>query len=1274
MKEIILPAITEKINTDPSYAPLRQVYYSLILAEWFKRKVSRLTGEPVNQLTGTPAHQQTGSPAHRLTGKPEPANPYAPYINSGTTAGLESNLPWSKQAIWQEYLKSYQQGEYKLQDTLFGLKRMYWSGGIIINLSASSIVCTANAGVAGDMTLKVISSGSCLTNSEVTTIAADNENFIPVLNSGNGFQPTITTVAPNNNLIATAESARITGELFIKYGIEHQLSSLEILFNQGDVPDGVYYIVEGSLWIVERELELLAGEIIGEICSLKSHQPRIATVQAGKDGARLLFIPLGQFKKIIEEDGNLKKIFKDMAHIKKHDWPQTKNGIPLINIHRKYASLLAIVLNSIEIRSKVFQLAGIQEGQDVKIKEAQFSGKGAIKYVIALHLKVDGSPRIISIKFHTNINTKKSLSHIDQDARDEIEGFKLSLKDDVAPKVFEYLSVADLFEKDKLLDGEKYKAFLEASVAGFSVGEYRPFKLSQLPVNTLLGIKQEVYRNAVKTIVKFWFLGHKADDQGLIIHGPVISDLNQDNFGIGDVNALELDVKLIDLGSLEWISLNGFIHRIKDFITRDLLEDNRKISPLEIFKGITEGIMSYIGDKIISSNDLDRSGKINKLNELENLIGSFNDVNKPNINEEIKTVLETTVNLIAEQKEQLSSSFKKLAKDHGEFYTGLIETILEDISETEKEKKVNILLNKLPPHLKKLYQEGWKRFKQEANKNKKLLDQHRGQEIEYLLSKISEYRGKNQIEIKKVVEEDILEAKNKIIYIEPYPGIPILEVEGAYSDKIALIPKTLGGKFWSTNDTERCPSFFIIKKNILDKLSPSVIKHELCHIIQDFLDRAGFLRKIRESRPEYKEAFWHFRNELLAYILDETNIMKLDVSKRLIYSKNKEILEIASSARDFLGLCMKIAVQKGIYPEDFLYPIAQARNFAEIKEKGAKIVSFLDLTDKNIIEMFFKEYSEKGFIRELEKEIIEKAGLEPLPVTIDSFVLDQLNDDPSLYTLISLKQLLKKMSLFFQDVFNCGFDSERLFLEACKKRIPLSEETIQFLIIQKELFFILETKSPEEFVRDFFSNYCYWNITKEEVRSAYIAVLTNCFDVKEIFERDKEEIINQGEKDYRAKRKDSLEEIELEGNIRERNSLMRSLVVSSALAKKKSASPAIEALHVSRFMNDDEQGGIDLSQINLTLKDEKFVSNLNIADYKIFLAAKALKQGLNPLSLLRAYEVIGYLRDKIVKPETIQNKKLFKQVLLELHLNRFLDFKALSYLKLLERSGIFAGK
>ncbi len=142
MKEIVLPVITEKVNTDPGYAPLRQVYYSLVLAEWYKRKTAQMIADEKQQMitdkrmdTSTKTIADTSAKTEGLRGgEVSSNNPYSSYINSGTTAGLESSNPWSKDALFQEYLKSYAQGEYKIKDTIFGLKRMYFSGGILFSL------------------------------------------------------------------------------------------------------------------------------------------------------------------------------------------------------------------------------------------------------------------------------------------------------------------------------------------------------------------------------------------------------------------------------------------------------------------------------------------------------------------------------------------------------------------------------------------------------------------------------------------------------------------------------------------------------------------------------------------------------------------------------------------------------------------------------------------------------------------------------------------------------------------------------------------------------------------------------------------------------------------------------------------------------------------------------------------------------------------------------------------------------------------------------------
>ena len=95
-----------------------------------------------------------------------------------------------------------------------------------------------------------------------------------------------------------------------------------------------------------------------------------------------------------------------------------------------------------------------------------------------------------------------------------------------------------------------------------------------------------------------------------------------------------------------------------------------------------------------------------------------------------------------------------------------------------------------------------------------------------------------------------------------------------------------------------------------------------------------------------------------------------------------------------------------------------------------------------------------------------------------------------------------------------------------------------------------------------------------------------------------------------------------------------------------------------------DKGGIDLSQIDLTLKDDKYISSLNPADIKILRAAKALKEEWNSLSLLYIHELILLFKDNLASD--IQNKNLLFQVLQQLQSQKFLDPQAMQFLKLIQ--------
>jgi hypothetical protein len=108
IREIIIPKLTKEINSSKRYACLRQVYYSLILAQWFKARFQGKQGQ-----------------CYEL-------------INSQNLQNLTSKEPWLKTTYFQEYQKSFKDGEYNIKEpvyTLYGQTiRSYFSGGEIFDL------------------------------------------------------------------------------------------------------------------------------------------------------------------------------------------------------------------------------------------------------------------------------------------------------------------------------------------------------------------------------------------------------------------------------------------------------------------------------------------------------------------------------------------------------------------------------------------------------------------------------------------------------------------------------------------------------------------------------------------------------------------------------------------------------------------------------------------------------------------------------------------------------------------------------------------------------------------------------------------------------------------------------------------------------------------------------------------------------------------------------------------------------------------------------------
>lgn len=104
IRENIIPKLTKAINNAKRYAPLRQVYYSLILAQWFKAR---------NQDKNTQ---------------------YSRRINRKDLTDLQSQTSYSVNSYFNAYKDNFAKGEYNIKEpisTPYGQTiRSYFSGGI----------------------------------------------------------------------------------------------------------------------------------------------------------------------------------------------------------------------------------------------------------------------------------------------------------------------------------------------------------------------------------------------------------------------------------------------------------------------------------------------------------------------------------------------------------------------------------------------------------------------------------------------------------------------------------------------------------------------------------------------------------------------------------------------------------------------------------------------------------------------------------------------------------------------------------------------------------------------------------------------------------------------------------------------------------------------------------------------------------------------------------------------------------------------------------------
>jgi len=107
MEEIVLPALTQRVNEGPGYADLREVYRALVLARWYKSRLHARDSFLTN-------------------------------VFAGFRRDIEQDFFYGTREVYRDYLESMKKGEYALTESTAGridvylrmMTRKYYSGGI----------------------------------------------------------------------------------------------------------------------------------------------------------------------------------------------------------------------------------------------------------------------------------------------------------------------------------------------------------------------------------------------------------------------------------------------------------------------------------------------------------------------------------------------------------------------------------------------------------------------------------------------------------------------------------------------------------------------------------------------------------------------------------------------------------------------------------------------------------------------------------------------------------------------------------------------------------------------------------------------------------------------------------------------------------------------------------------------------------------------------------------------------------------------------------------
>jgi len=226
VREIVIPQLTKEINEGGNFAPLRQVYNSLILAAWYKKKIKDSILAQV-------------------------------YEDKNKIAGAGINDPQEKEKIYRQYLQAFKKGVYNYikeendSMTRQAVPRKYFSGG------------ASFYGLTGVMTFESQASAPMTPQKDLAMITVKLQQVLDLFRRRNFFQLTDHSVLlPGGAVLMTlVDQRKIPNPRFFVKNVESAGRGTLRVTNTGGYAYQTtpFWVINGALGVMKR-IELLDQE------------------------------------------------------------------------------------------------------------------------------------------------------------------------------------------------------------------------------------------------------------------------------------------------------------------------------------------------------------------------------------------------------------------------------------------------------------------------------------------------------------------------------------------------------------------------------------------------------------------------------------------------------------------------------------------------------------------------------------------------------------------------------------------------------------------------------------------------------------------------------------------------------------------------------------------------------------------------------------------------------------------------------------------------------